>query len=63
MKTNSTNRRKPGRKPSGRVTEPVNIRMESNLKKRLVAHSALTRRPQVAYIEEGLEKVLPPQNA
>ena len=62
MKPESLCTTKRGRKPSGRKTHPVNFRMEQGIRARLVAASQRTRKPQIAYVEEGLEKVLP-QNA
>lgn len=59
MKTESPHKGKRGRKPSGRETHPVNFRMERTIRDRLVAASKQSRKPQIAYVEEGLEKVLP----
>lgn len=61
MKTESLSKPRIGRKPSGRVTKAVNIRLEESIQLRLVTVSEKhkPRITQVALMEEGLETVLP----
>lgn len=51
---------KRGRKPTGRVTEATNIRLEVHLKARLAQAAVDSGETQTALIEEALDKQLPP---
>lgn len=61
MKTDSdTLKLKRGRRPSGRVTEPVTIRMEKSLHDRLKQSATTGGVTQTQIMEDALNEILPP---